>query len=449
MLLAQFFSRQALLLRKAGRCCCRVEGHKSPLAAHRGKISFHSGTWSLARVVLGIETSCDDTGAAVVDETGQVLGEALCSQKEVHLKTGGIVPTVAQQLHRESIDGVVHDALSASGISPEELTAIATTVKPGLGLSLKVGLAYGVKMVNQYKKPFIPIHHMEAHALTIRLTNPVEFPFLVLLISGGHCMLVVARGVSDYLMLGQSLDEAPGDTLDKAARRLYLVRHPECSTMSGGQAIEHLAQHGSRLHTEGFNLPMAHYPDCNFSFSGMRAHINRLILQKEKEEGTVCFLKWTWEGISTLCEQLILPSTGLQEDQLLCCAADIAATVQHLVTLHIVKRTHRAILFCKKEGLLPPKNASLVVSGGVASNQYIRRALRTLTDATEFTLLCPPSRLCTDNGIMIAWNGIERLRAGLEILHTVEGFRYMTKAPLGLDISDQVRQAAIKVPRLK
>ncbi|XP_030066440.1 tRNA N6-adenosine threonylcarbamoyltransferase, mitochondrial [Microcaecilia unicolor] len=429
MLSAQFFSRQAclwqaLLVSKAGRCCCRFEGHKTPWAAQRGKISFHSGACSLTRVVLGIETSCDDTGAAVVDETGHVLGEALCSQKDVHLKAGGIIPPVAQQLHRENIDGVVSDALSASGISPKELTAIATTVKPGLGLSLGVGLAYSVKMVNQYKKPFIPIHHMEAHALTIRLTNPVEFPFLVLLISGGHCLLVVARGVSDYLMLGQSLDEAPGEALDKAARRLYLVKHPECSAMSGGQAIEHLAQQGNSLHCEGFKLPMARYPDCNFSFSGLRNDVNRLILRKEKEE-------------------------GLQEGQLLSCAADIAATVQHLITRHIVQRTHRAILFCKNEGLLPPKNASLVVSGGVASNQYIRRALRALTDATEFTLLCPPSRLCTDNGIMIAWNGIERLRAGLEILHTAEGFRYEPKAPLGLDISDQVRQAAIKVPRLK
>ncbi|XP_029461866.1 probable tRNA N6-adenosine threonylcarbamoyltransferase, mitochondrial [Rhinatrema bivittatum] len=400
------------------------EGHNASWAAQRGKILFHSGMCALSRVVLGIETSCDDTGAAVVDETGHVLGEALRSQTEVHLKTGGIIPTVAQQLHRESIAGVVHDALRASGISPNDLAAIATTVKPGLALSLGVGLAYSVQMVKQYQKPFIPIHHMEAHALTVRLMEPVDFPFLVLLISGGHCMLLVARGVCDFLLLGQSLDEAPGDTLDKAARRLYLAKHPECAAMSGGQAIEHIAQRGNRLHCEELRMPMTHSLDCNFSFAGLRTHVNRLILQKEKEE-------------------------GLQEGQVLTCVADIAAAVQHMVTLHVAKRTHRAILFCKKEGLLPQKNACLVVSGGVASNQYIRRALRTVTDATEFTLLCPPPRLCTDNGIMIAWNGIERLCAGLQVLHTAEGVRYEPKAPLGTDISDQVRQAAIKVPRLK
>uniref|UniRef100_A0A8D0LA94 N(6)-L-threonylcarbamoyladenine synthase n=1 Tax=Sphenodon punctatus TaxID=8508 RepID=A0A8D0LA94_SPHPU len=167
------------------------------------------------KLVLGIETSCDDTGAAVVDETGNILGEALHSQQEVHLKTGGIIPPVAQQLHRENITRIVEKALEASGISPNELSAIATTTKPGLALSLGVGLEYSLKLVDQYKKPFIPIHHMEAHALTIRLTNPVEFPFLVLLLSGGHCILAVAQGVSDFLLLGQSLDIAPGDMLDK------------------------------------------------------------------------------------------------------------------------------------------------------------------------------------------------------------------------------------------
>lgn len=130
-------------------------------------------------------------------------------------RTGGIIPHVAQQLHRENIEQVVKEALSVSGVSVNELTAIATTVKPGLALSLEVGLDYSLKLVNKYQKPFIPIHHMEAHALTIRLTNQVEFPFLVLLLSGGHCILAVAQGVSDFLLLGQSIDIAPGDMLDK------------------------------------------------------------------------------------------------------------------------------------------------------------------------------------------------------------------------------------------
>ena len=130
-------------------------------------------------------------------------------------RTGGIIPPVAQQLHRENIQRIVQEALSASEVSPSELSAIATTIKPGLALSLGVGLSFSLQLVDQFKKPFIPIHHMEAHALTIRLTNKVEFPFLVLLISGGHCLLALVRGVSDFLLLGKSLDIAPGDMLDK------------------------------------------------------------------------------------------------------------------------------------------------------------------------------------------------------------------------------------------
>ncbi|XP_066543526.1 tRNA N6-adenosine threonylcarbamoyltransferase, mitochondrial isoform X2 [Amia ocellicauda] len=337
----------------------------------------------LCRLVLGIETSCDDTAAAVMDETGSILGESLYSQKDVHLKAGGIIPPVAQRLHREHIARVTQEALDMSGVAPSDLSAVATTVKPGLALSLGVGLDYSIKFIQQHKKPFIPIHHMEAHALTVRMIEPVQFPFLVLLVSGGHCLLAVSKGVDDFLLLGKSLDEAPGDILDKVARRLSLISHPECSTLSGGQAIEHIAKQG---------IPMG---------------------------------------------------------QLLSCVNDIAAAVQYTVASHIAKRTHRAILFCKAKGLLPQNSATLVVSGGVASNQYIRKTLKIVTDSTDLTLLCPPAKLCTDNGVMIAWNGIERLREGKGILNHVENICYEPKAALGTDISGQVREAAIKVPRLK
>ncbi|XP_054685175.1 tRNA N6-adenosine threonylcarbamoyltransferase, mitochondrial isoform X2 [Grus americana] len=382
--------------------------------------SAHSGKQHLRKLVLGIETSCDDTGAAVVDDAGNVLGEALHCQKEVHLQAGGIIPVVAQQLHRENIEQVVKEALSLSGVSVRELSAIATTVKPGLGLSLEVGLQYSLNLVGRYQKPFIPIHHMEAHALTVRLTHQVEFPFLVLLLSGGHCILAVAQGVADFLLLGQSIDIAPGDMLDKVARRLSLRKHPECHSMAGGKAIEHLAQTGNRQrHT--FRLPMQQYRNCDFSFSGLQNLVNKAIIQKEKEE----------------------------EGEILSCVKDIAAAVQHAVAVHIIQRTYRAMLFCIKNSILSSKNATLVVSGGVASNQYIRKGLQTLADANDFAFLCPPPRLCTDNGVMIAWNGIERLRAGLGVLHSTDGIRYEPKAPLGIDISKRVEEDSIKVPKLK
>ncbi|KAG2458724.1 OSGP2 protein, partial [Polypterus senegalus] len=192
---------------------CRFGSHVHCLSSRR------------PRVVLGIESSCDDTGAAVVDEHGRVLGEALHSQKEEHLRvtdglssrfrTGGIIPHVAQALHRQHIARIVQEALEKSGLRASALSAVATTVKPGLALSLSVGLEFTGTLLQSLPTPFIPVHHMEAHALTVRMVHPLPFPFLVLLVSGGHALLALARGVSDFLLLGQALDEAPGDTLDK------------------------------------------------------------------------------------------------------------------------------------------------------------------------------------------------------------------------------------------
>ncbi|XP_071777802.1 tRNA N6-adenosine threonylcarbamoyltransferase, mitochondrial [Centroberyx gerrardi] len=400
-----------------------VNLHRLPHFRLKPSCTSAYGKASCSRLVLGIETSCDDTGAAVMDEAGLILGESLHSQKEVHLKTGGIIPTVAQQLHRENIARVVQEALERSGVNPGQLSAVATTVKPGLALSLGVGLDFSRSFVRRHSKPFIPIHHMEAHALTVRMLQPVAFPFLVLLISGGHSLLAVARGVDDFLLLGQTLDEAPGDTMDKVARRLSLIKHPRCSTLSGGQAIELLAADGDRRRFP-FRTPMGQNYDCCFSFAGLRNQITMTIMKTEAEE-------------------------GVQQGALLSCVSDIAAATQHSVASHLAKRTHRAILFCKAKGLLPACSPTLVVSGGVASNQYIRKALTIITEATGLHLLCPPAKFCTDNGVMIAWNGVERLREGKGILPHDVDVSYEPKAPLGVDITAEVKAAAIRVPPVK
>ncbi|XP_030283774.1 tRNA N6-adenosine threonylcarbamoyltransferase, mitochondrial [Sparus aurata] len=381
------------------------------------------GKAASSRLVLGIETSCDETGAAVLDETGEILGESLHSQKDVHLRTGGIIPMVAQQLHREHIERVVQEALERSNVEPSQLSAVATTVKPGLSLSLGVGLEFSQRFVRQHNRPFIPIHHMEAHALTVRMLQPVAFPFLVLLVSGGHSLLAVARGVDDFLLLGHTLDEAPGDTLDKVARRLSLIKHPQCSTLSGGQAIELLAKDGDRTRFR-FTTPMGQTYDCCFSFAGLRNQVTMAIVKKEAEE-------------------------GIEQGTLLSCVNDIAAATQHTVASHLAKRTHRAILFCKANGLLPPSSPTLVVSGGVASNQYIRKALSLITEATGLQLLCPPPKFCTDNGVMIAWNGVERLREGKGILPPNVDVCYEPKAPLGVDMTAEVKAAAIKLQSVR
>ncbi|XP_039611044.1 probable tRNA N6-adenosine threonylcarbamoyltransferase, mitochondrial [Polypterus senegalus] len=345
-------------------------------------------------------------------------------------RTGGIIPHVAQALHRQHIARIVQEALEKSGLRASALSAVATTVKPGLALSLSVGLEFTGTLLQSLPTPFIPVHHMEAHALTVRMVHPLPFPFLVLLVSGGHALLALARGVSDFLLLGQGSGSPGGPGAHcchafsgQIARRLSLTGHPECRAMGGGQAVEHLALQGDRLK---FNLrtPMGHRLDCNFSFAGLRTQVERTIGRLEQEE-------------------------GVRDGRVLSCVADVCAAAQHAVCAHIAKRTHRAILFCKARGLLPERSPTLVASGGVASNRYARQLLQVITDASGLELLCPPPRLCTDNGAMVAWNGIERLREGIGILPSSAGIRYQPKATFGTDISEEVKQSAIILPPVK
>ncbi|XP_019630560.1 PREDICTED: probable tRNA N6-adenosine threonylcarbamoyltransferase, mitochondrial [Branchiostoma belcheri] len=375
-------------------------------------------------LVLGIETSCDETGAAVVDDRGSVLGEALHSQKLVHLKHGGIVPTVAQQLHRDHIEEVVQGALDMASLRLQDVTAIAATVKPGLALCLQIGVEYAKKLVKQSGKPFIPVHHMEAHALTARMMENIEFPFLVFLLSGGHCLLAVARGIGDFLLLGSTTDEAPGVVFDQVARKLKLKHHPDCSTLSGGQAIEVLAAQGDSQAFR-FTVPMARYANCDFSFSGHKNQTYRLIDKMEKEEGTY-------------------------SNQILSCVNNIAASFQRTATQHLMQRLHRAVLYCQQRHIIPQHSKALVLSGGVASNMYIRQSLQAVADRFGYRLVCPPPRLCTDNGVMIAWTGMEWLKEGRGIAEDPEAVEFQPRCPLGVDMSTDVLNAGIKTsPKIK
>jgi len=177
-------------------------------------------------VILGIETSCDDTGCAIVDTDRNILGECLKSQQQIHLDFGGIIPPVARDLHKENIDSVVTQAIQQAQIELNKIDAIAVTVKPGMSLSLLVGMNYAKKLSKQSLKPLIPIHHMEAHALTARLVDKdLKLPFLVLLISGGHCLLAVVKKVNKFILLGQSIDDAPGEAIDKVLANINYIQH--------------------------------------------------------------------------------------------------------------------------------------------------------------------------------------------------------------------------------
>lgn len=393
----------------------------------------HRHHHSYARI-LGIETSCDDTGVAIIDTNGVILAESLFSQSEFHTKMGGVNPSFARELHAANISKAVDEVFHQSGLTPADLSAIAVTTRPGLFVCLNEGLSHARKMAIEARLPLLPIHHMEAHALTPRLgladddsdgDDHLRFPFLVLLISGGHCILSLVRGVSDFLLLGNCQDQAPGDLFDKAARRLKLLNLPECRRLSGGRAIEKVASSGG----DPSRFPMSHVMlnkrDCNFSFSGLHAHVHHII---EKEE----------ERLEIMGGD-VLPN-----------APDITAALQVGVAKHLAMRLVRAFNYCDLKQLLPDEGRQrrLVMSGGVAANGFLRSVIQRVCEQHDAQLVCPPPKLCTDNGVMIAWNGIERWKAGdrgVSDITDIENIVPVPKSPLGQDVGDDIFRASLRV----
>ncbi|XP_013189336.1 tRNA N6-adenosine threonylcarbamoyltransferase, mitochondrial-like [Amyelois transitella] len=374
--------------------------------------------------ILGIETSCDDTGCAIINDQGDLLAESLHSQHLMHLRNGGIIPDVAQDLHRSNIKSIVSNTLDKAKLTVENISAIAVTLRPGLPLSLAVGMKYAKQLARRYKKPIIPIHHMEAHALVARMHHNIKFPFLVLLISGGHCLLAVAQNVNKFKLLGESMDSAPGEMFDKVARQMKLRNLPEYSKISGGQAVELAASKASNPHIFKLPLPLAEYKDCNFSFNGLKTAVLLHLHRKEKEHDIVA-------------HRLIPEVNDL-------CAAMLMATSRHLV-----HRTQRAIAFCHNNNLIPPDNKQLVVSGGVACNNYIFNALTTLCNEMDYQIYRPPPKLCTDNGIMIAWNGFEKWRRNIDIVTDYDSLDIKASSPLGENLIQDVISAKIPMKLMK
>lgn len=386
---------------------------------------FNRPAYTENTTVLGIETSCDDTGCAVVNGAGKILGESLFNQNSFHLRHGGVNPVVAHELHRENIEAVATEALNKSNISVKDIDAIAVTTRPGLLVSLQVGVKYARYLSRTCQKPLLPIHHMEAHALVARMFYDVPYPFLVLLISGGHCLLAVVRDVNDFLLLGQSLDNAPGEVMDKAARRMKLRNILEYSKLSGGRAIELAALKSMNPEVFQFTLPLVRNRDCNFSFSGLKDALVRIVVKKEGEH--------------EIMGSRIIPEVH-----------DLCAAFQLTIAEHIYHRTERAVLFCEKNNLLSSQCKNIVVSGGVACNDFIFNSIKILGVKLGYNVYRPPPKVCTDNGIMIAWNGIEKLRQQEDIITKVQLPDIEPKAPLGKNIIDQVVAANLptKVTRL-
>ena len=324
--------------------------------------------------VLGIETTCDETSASIVqrnpDGTAEILSNEIMSQIKQHAAYGGVVPEIAARAHVEVLDRLIERAVSKAGMTMKDIDAVAAAAGPGLIGGVIVGLTAGKAMALALRKPFIAVNHLEAHALTPRLTDNVAFPYLLLLVSGGHTQLVAVRGVGDYLRLGATLDDAAGEAFDKIAKMVGLP-YP------GGPLIERHAANGDPERFI-FPRPMMGRPKPDFSFSGLKTSVR-------------------------LAAESIAPLTATDVNDL--CASFQAAVVDTIIDrIRVATR-----LFREKVG---PCEA-IVAAGGVASNDAIRRAMARYCGEAGLKLVIPPPKLCTDNGAMIAWAGIERLGLGL------------------------------------
>jgi len=325
-------------------------------------------------LVLGIETTCDETAAAVVerrpDGSGRILSNIIRSQIDEHAPFGGVVPEIAARAHVDMLDGIVATAMKEAGVDFSQLSGVAAAAGPGLIGGVIVGLTTAKAIAMVHATPLIAVNHLEAHALTPRLTTALAFPYCLFLASGGHTQIVAVLGVGDYVRLGTTVDDAVGEAFDKVAKMLDLP-YP------GGPQVERAAQNGDP-NRFAFPRPMLGRPDANFSLSGLKTAV--------RSEA-----------------QRLMPLEPQDLD-------DLCASFQAAVLDSVADRIAVGLkLFREQFG--PPH--ALVAAGGVAANLAIRNALQNVAANAQTTLIVPPPRLCTDNGAMIAWAGAERLALGL------------------------------------
>jgi N6-L-threonylcarbamoyladenine synthase len=325
--------------------------------------------------VLGIETTCDETAAAVVrlrpDGSGEILSDEVMSQILAHAAFGGVVPEIAARAHVEILDTLIARALAKAGISARDVDGVAAAAGPGLIGGVLVGLMAGKGVALATGKPFIAVNHLEAHALTARLTGNVAFPYLVLLASGGHTQILAAKGVGDYDRLGATMDDAIGEAFDKTAKMLGLA-------FPGGPAVEEAAKRGD---PERFALPrpLMGRPNADFSLSGLKTAV-----------------RLAAESAAPLRPQDV---------------NDLCASFQAAVVDVVADRMRVGLkLFHERLNAAPQ---AVVIAGGVAANTALRDVLQRFCAEAGLPMVAPPQKLCTDNGAMIAWTGIERLRLGL------------------------------------
>jgi N6-L-threonylcarbamoyladenine synthase len=343
-------------------------------------------------IVLGIETSCDETAAAIVNGDGVIIAENVLSQLDDHRPYGGVVPEVAARAHLEHVDVLISKTMAKAGLGFHELDAVAATGGPGLIGGVIVGVMTAKAIATACNLPFLAINHMEGHALSARLSEAgkVAFPYLLLLMSGGHCQLLDVEGPGRYKRLGTTIDDALGEAFDKTAKMLG-IGYP------GGPAVEAAAKQGNAARF-ALPRPMKGRPGCDFSFSGLKTAVRHVALG--------------------------LPEGPLQNTDI----ADLCASFQAAAGDVLADRISHAL----DDFLVDhPGGSSLVISGGVAANQFLRQRLQVLADQRSIDLIAPAPSLCTDNGAMIAWAAIERIQdMGMEKARDNLNFKPRPRWPL-------------------
>ncbi|MBX9620622.1 MAG: tRNA (adenosine(37)-N6)-threonylcarbamoyltransferase complex transferase subunit TsaD [Alphaproteobacteria bacterium] len=321
-------------------------------------------------IILGIESSCDETAASLVTESKQILSNIVSSQFKNHKPFGGVVPEIAARAHLDHMDWIVKAAFKEANLTLSDIDGVAVAGGPGLigGVIVGVMMAKGLAMAKNL--PFIPVNHLEAHALMARLTHEIPFPYLLLLVSGGHCQFLIVEDVGNYAYLGGTLDDALGECLDKTAR---LLGYP----YPGGPTIERLALQGNP-NAYDFPRPLKGQKGCDFSFSGLKTAARKVILEADKT------------------------SPYFRED--------FCASFQKTIGEILEDRLKHALQMALGKN---PKITTLVIGGGVAANQYFNQCLSSCSKHYGISVMSPPINLCTDNGAMIAWAGIERLKRNL------------------------------------
>ena len=321
-------------------------------------------------LILGIESSCDETAASIISENDQgnpiVLSNIVSSQVDVHKEFGGVVPELAARSHIEKIDWIVQKAIDDSGKKIEEIDAVASTAGPGLIVCLSVGLSFGKAFAASLNKPFIAVNHLEGHALSPKLNSKLDYPYLLLLISGGHSQYLSVKNLSNYKRLGTTIDDAVGEAFDKTAKLLGIE-------FPGGPQIEVFAKKGDSNKYE-LPKPIFNKGGCNLSFAGLKTAVLKITKQIKTEQEKF----------------------------------DLAASFQKTVIEILHKKTK--IAFTEFEEQIKPKDKKFVVAGGVAANKEIRKMLIKLCEEKNYESIFPPIDLCGDNAAMIAMVGLEKFK---------------------------------------